>query len=165
LNVKKISANPSETEVKIINTIDPTKVLNLSGHSNSIKSISFSPGNTTVTTSSVDGQIYIWAFLPQSGPKLLHKIADTIPPTEIDSYISCRVSWHPAGNYIAAATASRNIAVLSRDTWKPQVSFVSGHFGEITDIAWSPNGAYMASSGMDDKVIIWESKKQTIIAR
>jgi chromosome transmission fidelity protein 4 len=47
--------------------------------------------------------------------------------------------------------------------WEKQIIFKSGHTGQITDLAWSPNGAYLASSGTDGKVHIWQTKDQTII--
>jgi chromosome transmission fidelity protein 4 len=41
--------------------------------------------------------------------------------------------------------------------------FKNGHTGSITDLAWSPNGAYLATSSTDGKVNIWQTKDQTII--
>jgi chromosome transmission fidelity protein 4 len=48
--------------------------------------------------------------------------------------------------------------------WEKQVIFKSGHTGTITDLAWSPNGAYLATSATDGKVHIWQTKDQKIIA-
>jgi chromosome transmission fidelity protein 4 len=50
------------------------------------------------------------------------------------------------------------------DGWEKQIIFKNGHTGNITDLAWSPNGAYLATSGMDGKVHIWQTKNQTIVA-
>lgn len=47
--------------------------------------------------------------------------------------------------------------------WEKQIAFKNGHTGQITDLAWSPNGAYLASSGTDGKVHIWQTKDQTIV--
>ena len=49
------------------------------------------------------------------------------------------------------------------DAWEKQIIFKNGHAGQITDLAWSPNGAYLASSGTDGKVHIWQTKDQTIV--
>jgi chromosome transmission fidelity protein 4 len=57
----------------------------------------------------------------------------------------------------------QDIQLVSMDGWEKQVVFKNGHPGNITDLAWSPNGAYLASSGSDGKVHIWQTKDQTII--
>jgi chromosome transmission fidelity protein 4 len=49
------------------------------------------------------------------------------------------------------------------DGWEKQVIFKNGHTGPITDLAWSPNGTYLATSGADGKVHIWQAKDQTIL--
>jgi WD40 repeat protein len=32
-------------------------------------------------------------------------------------------------------------------------------------LAWSPNGLYLASSGKDDQIIIWETEGRQPVAR
>jgi chromosome transmission fidelity protein 4 len=49
------------------------------------------------------------------------------------------------------------------DGWEKGIVFKNGHTGSITDLAWSSNGAYLASSGTDGKVHIWQTKDQTIL--
>lgn len=60
---------------------------------------------------------------------------------------------------------SLDIAVISQRTWELQRTFATGHIGHIHDIAWSPNGAFLASAGADGKLVIWESKTQTIVKK
>ena len=47
--------------------------------------------------------------------------------------------------------------------WEKQIIFKNGHTRPITDLAWSPNGAYLATSATDGKVQIWQAKDQTIV--
>jgi len=49
------------------------------------------------------------------------------------------------------------------DGWEKGIVFKNGHAGSITDLAWSSNGAYLATSGADGKVHIWQTKDQTIV--
>ena len=49
-----------ETNAKVVNTISPSRVIILRGHSKSVKHISFHPNGNIVTTSSSDGSIYVF---------------------------------------------------------------------------------------------------------
>lgn len=56
-----------------------------------------------------------------------------------------------------------DVQVLSRGDWERQRSFKNGHTGDITAMAWSPNGALLATVGLDRKLVLWDSKTQKII--
>ena len=55
--------------------------------------------------------------------------------------------------------------MVSVDDGASQRVFTGGHDGDITSIAWSPNGALLASSSADDQFVIWETKTQQILRR
>lgn len=38
--------------------------------------------------------------------------------------------------------------------WRP-LKRLPGHESDVTDVAWSPGDRYLASVGLDSKVIIW----------
>ncbi|KAL9627243.1 MAG: hypothetical protein Q9204_006709, partial [Flavoplaca sp. TL-2023a] len=44
-------------------------------------------------------------------------------------------------------------------------AFSGGHMGDITTLAWSPNGALLATSASDRKILLWDTKTQKIVAR
>jgi chromosome transmission fidelity protein 4 len=54
---------------------------------------------------------------------------------------------------------------MSWEDWERQRSFSSGHTADITALAWSPNGALLATAGMDGKIVLWESKTQKVLTR
>ena len=157
-----------------MNTISPSRVLILRGHSKSVKHISFHPNGSLVTTSSSDGSIYVFSITSEEA-SLVKKLEGVIPAIDIESEWSSKVVWHPDGTVFAAPTTSngtpqfqfvlnKDVQLVSRDGWEQQTIFKSAHSGHITDLAWSPNGVYLATSGTDGKVHIWRTKDRTIVA-
>jgi chromosome transmission fidelity protein 4 len=155
-----------ELTVKVVKTADTTSVLYLREQPKPVKHLEFDPTGSYIALSCTDGIVYVYS-LKGDEPELVRKVDGLIRSVETDSEISSRVAWHPDGRAFAAPTATRDIQVLSRGDWEMQRQFasVSGHNGDITTLAWSPNGAMLATAGKDGKIILWETKTQNIIAR
>ena len=79
--------------------------------------------------------------------------------------MSTEAVWHPDGRAFAVATPTRDIQVVSKNDWEKQRSFPNGHLENITAVAWSPNGGMLASASKDGKLLVWETKTQSVIAR
>ncbi|KAF9585251.1 HIR complex subunit [Lunasporangiospora selenospora] len=43
------------------------------------------------------------------------------------------------------------------ENWRA-VKRLAGHESDVTDVAWSPENTYLASAGLDSKIIIWDGK-------
>ncbi|KAF9174153.1 HIR complex subunit [Mortierella sp. AD010] len=43
------------------------------------------------------------------------------------------------------------------ENWRG-VKRLSGHESDVTDVAWSPENTYLASAGLDSKIIIWDGR-------
>lgn len=54
---------------------------------------------------------------------------------------------------------------MSRADWAHQRVFINGHQGDVTALAWSPNGALLISAGADRQILLWETKTQTVLCR
>jgi chromosome transmission fidelity protein 4 len=144
----------------------------LRGHSKSVKHITFHPNGNIVTTSSSDGSIYVFSITSEEA-SLLKKIDGIIPAVDVESETSSKVAWHPDGTVFAAPTSLNgnplssvftiDIQLVTMDGWEKGILFKNGHTGSITDLAWSPNGVYLATSSTDGKVHIWHTKDQTIL--
>ncbi|KTW28096.1 hypothetical protein T552_01957 [Pneumocystis carinii B80] len=152
-----------EIRVKLVHTTDYLRSIYLPGFSKPMKHVSFEPNGKFITTSCTDGIIYIFSFTSEE-IELVHTIEHVIPMYESDSEGCSRVTWHPDARFFAVPTRMNDIAVFSK-TWKKRITFKAGHMEMITDIAWSPNGVYLCSSGKDGKLLVWETKTQTIIVR
>ncbi|KAI9896401.1 hypothetical protein N3K66_008573 [Trichothecium roseum] len=153
-----------ELTVKVVNTQDTTKVKHLREHGKQARHVSFDPPAGLVTISATDGVIYVYS-LTSDEPELIRKLDGIIGPADSESDVSTEAVWHPDGRAFAVATPTRDIQVVSKNDWEKQRSFPNGHLENITAVAWSPNGGMLASASKDGKLLVWETKTQSVIAR
>lgn len=141
-----------------------TRVLYLRDHPKPAKHVSFHPSGSHLAISCTDGIIYIYVLTTEE-PELVRKVDGVIRSLETEVETSSEAIWHPDGRAFAAPTATRDIQVISRADGARERSFGGGHMGDITSLAWSPNGALLLSAGSDKKILLWETKTQKILAR
>ncbi|KAF3025800.1 hypothetical protein E8E14_014614 [Neopestalotiopsis sp. 37M] len=153
-----------ELTVKVVNTSDNSQVRTLKEHGKPTKHLVFDPKGNTVALSCTDGVVYIYSVTSEE-PELIRKMDGIIGALDAESEISSLVAWHPDGRAFALPTPTRDIQVVSKNDWEKQRLFSRGHNGDITALAWSPNGAILATAGKDKKIILWETKTQSVIAR
>ncbi len=153
-----------ELTVKLVGTQDNTAVRHLRDHGKPTKHLSFDPTGTVLALSCTDGVVYFYSLTAEQ-PELIRKLDGVIGAMETDSDLSCQVAWHPDGRAFAVPTPTRDIQVVSRNDWEKQRAFCNGHEGPITAISWSPNGAMLATAGKDRRILVWETKSQTVIGR
>ncbi|KAE9372139.1 chromosome segregation protein-like protein [Stipitochalara longipes BDJ] len=159
---KWCAVSSDELVVKIIRTNDTSVVMSLREQPKPVKHLSFDPSSKYIALSCTDGLIYVYSLVNDE-PELVRKIDGLIRTLETEDEVSSKVVWHPDGRAFAAPTATRDIQVMSRGDWENQRAFTSGHNGDITALAWSPNGAMLASAAKDGKVLLWETKTQKIL--
>lgn len=174
LPVRDVALSPSgdlcavasdELTVKVVGTEDTSKIFILKEHGRPTKHVAFDPKGSLLSLSCTDGVIYLYSMTAPDGPELIRKVDGVIGSLETDSEASALVAWHPDGRAFAAPTPIRDIQIISKNDWERQRSFKNGHEGDITALAWSPNGAMLATAGKDKKILIWQTKDQSVIAR
>jgi chromosome transmission fidelity protein 4 len=153
-----------ELTVKLVGIEDNTKLLNLNEHGKPTKHLTFDPKGSMLTLSCTDGVIYVYSLTAEH-PELIRKVDGVIGRLETESEASCRAVWHPDGRAFAVPTPTRDIQVVSKNDWEKQRVFTNGHSGDITALAWSPNGALLASAAKDKKLLVWSTKDQSVVAR
>jgi chromosome transmission fidelity protein 4 len=151
-----------ELVVKIVKTSDISSLLYLREQLKPVKHLSFDPSGKHIALSCTDGKVYFYSLVNDE-PDLIRTVDGLIRTADTDSEVSTKIVWHPDGRAFAAATATRDIQVMSRGDWENQRVFSNGHTSDITALAWSPNGAMMLSAGKD-KLVLWETAKQKSIA-
>ena len=150
--------------MKIVNLEDSFQILHLRDLPKPAKHLSYDPSGTFLAASCTDGTIYLYN-LSKEEPELKRKIQGVIRSLDIEAETSSKAAWHPDGRAFAAPTATRDIQVISHSDGELQRSFSGGHMGDITALAWSPNGALLLTAGKDRKVLLWDTKSQKIVAR
>lgn len=102
----------SELVVKMVNTLDMTRVLHLTEQTRPVKHVAFDHSGSTLAVSCSDGIVYIYS-VSHEVPKLVKRIDGLIKTMETDVEACCRVIWHPDGKALAVPTGSRCMRGLS----------------------------------------------------
>lgn len=153
-----------ELSVKIVNTKDITQVKHLREHNRAVRNVSFDPHGRLIALSGTDGIIYVYSLTSEE-PELIRKVDGIIGSIDAESEVSTLVSWHPDGRAFAVPTPTKDVQIISKNDWEKQRSFANGHLSDITALAWSPNGALLATASKDGKLLVWETKTQGVIGR
>jgi len=150
--------------VKVVNIADTYKVLYLRELPKPAKHLSFDPSGSYIAASCTNGVVYIYSLSTEE-PELVKKVDGLIRSLEIEAESSSRAIWHPDGRAFAAPTATRDIQVVSSGDGERQRAFSGGHMGDVTALAWSPNGALLITAGSDRKILLWDTKTQKILSK
>ncbi|PVF93312.1 hypothetical protein CPB86DRAFT_768026 [Serendipita vermifera] len=167
-NGERIAICSDDLEVKIISINDITKVRTLTGHKNGVRKATWHPSSSYLSTSGQDGRIIVWD-LTNDTPVIAKTIEGMIPysdPEANNFSHDCSAIWHPNGKHFYIATRTHEIISISRDTWTKNGSFPSSDeiSGEITALAISPSGMYLASASKDG-ILIWSTQIRRVMFR
>lgn len=127
-----------------------------------IKQLSFDRTGATLTASGTDGLIYVYS-LSSEQPVLIKRIEGLIGMLESDAENGARATWHPDGRAFVVATDTKDLQVIARSDWQRQKVFSGGHKAAVSAIAWSPNGALLASASLDKSLVLWDARTQKIL--
>ena len=124
--------------------IDESLIINrLEGHTDWVSSISFSPDEQMIASSSADNKIMLW-----DGQGVYIK---TLSGHDDKIY---RVTFNPYdGQTLASASADKTVKIWSSNG--ELLHTLKGHTDQVSDVAFSPNGQIIVSSSSDKTVKIW----------
>ncbi|KAG8903969.1 hypothetical protein FRB99_002448 [Tulasnella sp. 403] len=165
----RIAVGSDDLVVKVVDVEDTLQCALLTGYTEGLRALTWHPFGNLLTTTSQDGKILVWDC-QQSPPKKVHEldglVTHCLEPDLVEFSYTAAAVWHPNGAYFVTATPTHEIAVISKNGWTKTGTFsVDGHASEITSLAFSSNGNYLASTGKDNQIIIWDTESKRPVLR
>ncbi|MBE9129533.1 MULTISPECIES: WD40 repeat domain-containing serine/threonine-protein kinase [unclassified Coleofasciculus] len=133
----------------------------LSGHSEGVYSVAFSPNSSILASGSADKTIKLWqvsmAWEIRTLGSWFSKHSDRV----------YSVAFSPDGKMLASGSADKTIKLWDVRTGK-EICTLKGHIGEIYTVAFSLDGKFLVSGSTDQTLKFWdidmEMEKYTIEA-
>ena len=122
------------------------------GHSDAVRSVSFSPDRKYIASGSADDTVKLWEV--DSGKEIRTFTGHT------DDVRS--VSFSPDGKYIASGSYDKTVKLWEVDSGK-EIRTFSGRIGVVSSVSFSPDGKYIASGSSDGTVKLWNVETGELI--
>ncbi|OSD04053.1 hypothetical protein PYCCODRAFT_1408512 [Trametes coccinea BRFM310] len=165
---KRVAVTSDEPKVKIVDLEDITQMMVLEGHTKAVRKATWHPSGSLLTTCGADGKVIIWdvsnSELKQE--KVIDGLLPVISDTESPEFgYDCSAIWHTSGQHFYIATRTHEIAVISRSDWtKSSTLSDDACSGEITALALSKNGLYLAAAAKSG-IFIWATQNRRMLFR
>ncbi|KAI7904073.1 WD40-repeat-containing domain protein [Cokeromyces recurvatus] len=150
-----------------------------------IYSIHVHPDGKRLATGGLEGHVKIWNTLPifdeqaEKDPDC-HKLLCTM--TMHNGAVLC-VRWsNGEGRYLASSSDNDNVIIIwerdknaaagsvfgssdvNHESWRA-IKYLRGHESDVQDLAWSKDNQYLASSGVDGFVMVWNASTFELVKK
>ena len=116
-------------------------------HSESVRSLSWSPDSTQIVSVSGDKMVHVWDAMTGRNLRLYQDIAESVR----------LVAWYTGGMRLATAGSDASVRVWDMATNRLLVTY-QGHSGSpINALAWSPKQERLASASNDGTIHVWNA--------
>lgn len=138
----------------------------LTGHEGWVYSVNWSPDGKKLLTASIDKTMIIWENNPKTNMWLENVRVGEVGGNTLGFYGGM---FGPDGTSILAHSYHGAFHIWNCNNenmlWEPKVT-LGGHFGEVVDLSWEPNGAFIMSVSSDQTTRIhapWVNKGTDIV--
>jgi DNA-binding beta-propeller fold protein YncE len=124
----------------------PAPLMTLTGHTNGVFHVAYSPDGKLLATSSKDHTVKLWDAASGKEVRALKGHTNDVYST----------AFRPDGKVLASASEDKTIRLWEVATAK-ELQVLRGHSGDVYGLAFSPDGKVLASGSMDHDVRLWDA--------
>ncbi|KIK81441.1 hypothetical protein PAXRUDRAFT_757590 [Paxillus rubicundulus Ve08.2h10] len=150
----KIASGSFDHTIRIRNTHTGERLTQPLLHADIVRSMVWSPDSRQLISACNGGQIYFWSA--PTGTQLGSPLQAHLYP------INC-MAISPSGSLLASASSDHTARLWNTVTRQP-VGRVLQHNDVVSTVAFSPNGQFVATGGVECIIFLWDISQEGVIA-